>query len=70
VWTAVGIGLGLAGAAAVTRYLETMLFDLTPLDANTFIIVATTFGFVAAVASYAPARRASRIDPLIALRHE
>lgn len=70
VLTAVGISLGLAGAAAVTRYLEGMLFGLTPLDLTTFIAVSVIFALVAAGAAYVPARRATKIDPLVALRCE
>ena len=68
--TAVGIALGLAGAAAVTRYLGGLLFGLTPLDPTTFVGAAVTFACVAALAASVPARRATRIDPLVALRHE
>ena len=68
--TAAGIAAGLAGAAAVTRYLERLLFGLTPLDLTTFIGVAILFGLVAAVATLVPARRATRVDPLVALRCE
>jgi putative ABC transport system permease protein len=70
VLTVLGIALGLAGAAAVTRYLEGLLFGLTPLDPMTFIIVSVVFASVAAFASYLPARRATKVDPLIALRCE
>jgi ABC-type antimicrobial peptide transport system permease subunit len=70
VLTALGIVSGLAGAAGVTRYLEGMLFGLTPLDPTTFIAVALVFASVATLASYLPARRATKVDPLIALRYE
>lgn len=70
VLTVLGIALGLAGAAAVTRYLEGLLFGLTPLDPMTFIVVSVMFASVAAFASYLPARRATKIDPLTALRWE
>jgi ABC-type antimicrobial peptide transport system permease subunit len=66
----VGIVLGISGAAAVTRDLEGMLFGLTPLDARTFVAVSLLFVAVAALASYVPARRATDVDPLVALRHE
>ena len=68
--TGVGITLGLAGAAATTRYLRGLLFGLTPLDSSTFIIVALVFGGVATLAAYVPARRATKVDPLVALRCE
>jgi ABC-type antimicrobial peptide transport system permease subunit len=68
--TLLGIALGLGGAAAVTRSLQGMLFGLTPLDPATYAAVAVTFALVAALASYVPARRATKVDPLIALRYE
>jgi predicted permease len=68
--TAIGIALGLLGALAVTRYLEGLLFGLTPLDPATFLVGSLVFAVVAFVASYLPASRASRVDPLIALRCE
>ena len=68
--TAIGIGLGLAGAAALTRYLEALLFGVTRLDPLTLASAAAAFAGVATVASAIPARRASRVDPLVALRCE
>ena len=68
--TAVGIVAGLAAAAGATRFLTGMLFALTPLDLSTFIGVAAAFAAVAIVACYVPARRATKVDPLIALRAE
>jgi len=70
VLTLIGIVLGLAGAAAVTRSLEGLLFGLTPLDPRTWIAVSVIFASVAALASYVPARRATKVDPLTALRWE
>jgi putative ABC transport system permease protein len=70
VLVAAGLGLGLAGAAAATRYLEGLLFALTPLDPATFAAVAIAFPLLAGVAAYVPARRATTIDPLDALRCE
>ncbi len=70
VLTTIGIVIGLAGAAGMTRYLSGMLFDLTPLDPGTYAAVAMLFGAVAAAASYLPARRATQIDPMVALRHD
>jgi putative ABC transport system permease protein len=68
--TAIGITVGLGGAVAVTRYLESMLFGLTPLDPTTFIGVALVFALLATLAAYVPARRATTVDPLVALRCE
>lgn len=66
--TGTGIAIGLAGAFAGARYLQSMLFGVEPRDPGTFIAVAIVFAIVAAVASYLPARRATRVDPMIALR--
>jgi putative ABC transport system permease protein len=68
--TRAGIVLGLAGAAMLTRYLSMLLFDVTPLDAPTFIAMSVLFVAIATIASYLPARRATRIDPLAVLRYE
>ena len=68
--TVLGISIGPAGAAGVTRYLEGMLFGITRLDPPTFIGVALLFTLVAGVASAIPARRAASVNPLTALRHE
>jgi putative ABC transport system permease protein len=70
VLTVVGMVMGFAGAAAVGQYLRGMIFGLTPLDAQTYAAAAVAFGLVAMMASYLPARRATRVDPLIALRSE
>ncbi len=70
VLAAIGIVLGLAGAAGLTRYLSGMLFDLTPLDPPTYAAVAILFAAVALIASYLPARRATQVDPVVALRHD
>ena len=68
--TATGVAVGLAAAAAATQYLEGMLFGLTPLDPATFITVSIAFPVVATLAAYIPARRAARVDPVVALRTE
>jgi putative ABC transport system permease protein len=64
----IGIAIGLAGAAGLTRYLSGMLFDLTPLDPATYAAVALLFAVAALVASYLPAHRATQVDPAVALR--
>jgi putative ABC transport system permease protein len=68
--TALGIVLGLIGAGGLVHYLDTMLFGLTPLDPATFATASFIFAAVAALAAYVPARRATRVDPLRALRCE
>jgi putative ABC transport system permease protein len=61
---------GFAGAWAVTRYLASMLYGVTALDVATFGLAAVAMVSVAAAASFAPARRASQVDPMVALREE
>jgi predicted permease len=68
--TALGIGLGVAGAAWVTRYLKGMLFGLTPLDPITFVAVSILFAAIAAIAAFFPAHRAATVNPVVALRAE
>ena len=67
---ALGIALGLVVAVAGARYLQGMLFGITPLDPTTLAVVAVMFGLVAAFACYMPARRATKVDPIAALRNE
>jgi predicted permease len=67
---AVGIGAGVAGALALTRLMRPLLFEVAPTDAASFAGVTATLLAVAAVASYLPARRATRVDPMAALRQE
>lgn len=67
---AAGIIIGLAGAFAGARVLRTFLFDLSPNDPVTYAAIVVVLGVTAAVASWVPARRASRVDPVIALRAE
>jgi ABC-type lipoprotein release transport system permease subunit len=57
-------------AWALTRYLRSLLFGVTPHDPFTFAAVSAIVLAVAAAAAWVPARRASRVDPLVALRHE
>jgi putative ABC transport system permease protein len=68
--TTIGIGIGLTSAIALTRYMEGMLYEVTPLDPLTYVGVVALFAAVASIASYLPARRATRIDPMTALRYE
>jgi ABC-type antimicrobial peptide transport system permease subunit len=66
----VGAVIGLAGAYAATRVMSNLLFGVTPTDLATFIAVPPLLLLVALVACLIPARRATRVDPLIALRYE
>ncbi len=68
--TLVGLVAGLAGAALLTRVMVGMLYGVTPLDPVTFVLVGIVLGLVALLASYFPARRATRVDPVSALRAE
>jgi len=66
----VGVALGLFGALWLTRLMQQLLFEVTPNDPLTYIGVAVVLGLAALVACYVPARRAARVDPIIALRAE
>jgi ABC-type antimicrobial peptide transport system permease subunit len=68
--TGAGLAVGLAAALAATRLVETMLFGLTPRDPLTFVGAAAVLLIVAGLSAAAPAWRASRTDPLTALRAE
>jgi putative ABC transport system permease protein len=65
-----GVAFGVAGALALTRFLTTLLFGITPTDTLTFVVVALIFFVIAMVAALIPARRATKVDPLTALRYE
>jgi ABC-type antimicrobial peptide transport system permease subunit len=65
---AIGIVIGLAGAAGVTRLIRSLLYDVTPTDPLSFAAVVALMLAVAATASYLPARRATKVDPMTALR--
>ena len=68
--TFAGIAVGFAASAVVTRFLSGLLFGVKPLDLITFVGIAIVLGSVALLACYLPARRATRVDPLVALRYE
>ncbi|HXS02657.1 MAG TPA: FtsX-like permease family protein, partial [Pyrinomonadaceae bacterium] len=65
-----GLAIGLAGALALTRLMSTLLFEVSPSDPLTFLAVVFSVIFAALLACYIPARRATKVDPLIALRYE
>ncbi|MGH9846543.1 MAG: hypothetical protein ACREEM_48210 [Blastocatellia bacterium] len=67
---AIGMAIGWLGAAALVRLLAGFLFGISALDAVTFAAIPVVLALVALLASYLPARRAARIDPLLALRVE
>jgi putative ABC transport system permease protein len=66
----VGVALGLVGALWLTRVLGQLLFEVTPTDPVTYVGVAAVLGLAALIACYIPARRAARVDPIVALRAE
>jgi predicted permease len=67
---AIGIALGSAGAAAVSRVVSSLLFGVSPLDAPAFVGVSLFLAVIALLACFLPARRATKVDPLTALRHD
>jgi ABC-type antimicrobial peptide transport system permease subunit len=68
--TGMGTALGLAGAFSAARVMQSLLYGIRSTDAITFLAVALILAAVAMAASYIPARRASRVDPMVALRYE
>lgn len=68
--TTIGIAIGVAGAFALTRFLQGLLYEVRPTDPLTFTSVLLLLAAVSLAASYLPARRATRVDPMVALRYE
>ena len=69
-FTGAGIVTGLLAAFSLTRLMRGLLFGISPTDPLTFLVIPVLLALVALLACWMPARRATRVDPLLALRHE
>jgi ABC-type antimicrobial peptide transport system permease subunit len=67
---AIGGGIGLVSAIALSRALQKVLFEVKSVDPNTFVLVAAVLALTTFIACWIPARRASRVDPIVALRED
>jgi len=65
-----GIAIGISAALALARFIAGLLFGVGPTDTFTFVVVPLLLALVTLLASYVPARRAMRVDPMVALRYE
>jgi ABC-type antimicrobial peptide transport system permease subunit len=66
----IGVAIGIAGALVLARLVQTMLFEVAPSDPTSYAVTAILLLAIAAVACYVPARRAMRVDPLVAMQAE